>query len=215
MKVFHYSNLESVEKWTWLKKVRTSDESIKDRFDLEGRSTIAIHSNGMVVTPKESPLAIFALRSPTPDEWLKHPLLPNNWQKFMDTIGPILLELDLSPKEIKKAFVIDEKALQLSDQRLSQSELATLVQTTYDDKTPLADYDGTKEFSLPSIVIFDKIPEKQIKISEQQPILEHILEESYQGKIKESYIKRIRQIPELDTWYKLKYESEILSADKR
>ncbi len=133
--------------------------------------------------------AVFALLEPTPKDWVGNQDFPGIWQFLKEAIGPLLLEVAVDVHS-KDAFVVDrghmegvfyqgipEARIPMPYAHITQEE----AERAYiHSKIPLADYlqrRGELSYSLPEVIITDHVPLENVRIAEEQPLIEERWEE--------------------------------------
>ncbi|MDD5731881.1 MAG: hypothetical protein PHU42_03255 [Patescibacteria group bacterium] len=205
MKVFHYTSLDN---WRNIKRGSYKSD------DKPGLG--AIHNMGRGYDEAWETKAVFALLEPLPDNWIDNEQFKLTWNYLNSSLGRLLLEIDINPKE-DKAFVVDRGHLEgflyenkedIPEQYLHHSR-EEAERAYVESKIPIEEYLKKAEvfkYSLPEVVILDNVPLEKIKISEQQPLLEEELK-SRRGEYLRELLRDMENIPELSRWYN-KYNKE-------
>ncbi len=138
------------------------------------------------------PKAIFGLLEPIPDNWANNPHFSITWKTLVYDLlvmgeGALLLEVELDC-DIDQVFVGERAHLEgilYTDKanipKIFLHENQNEAETAFmESLMPLNDYVGRqsrsiKEFSLPEVVAFSRIPVDQLIVSSLQPLIEEEL----------------------------------------
>lgn len=202
MKIYHYARIED-----W--------EGIKNGSHKSGRIPGLAANRRVGRENKEawSTGAVFGLLDPLPKEWSENKDFHLTWDTLRHDIGGRVL-LEIQVDDDSNVFVIDRALLEgylyadktnipakylFSDR--NEAEGAYIK-----SKIPLHEYLQNKDaynYSLPEVILTENVPFEKIKISEQQPLIEHDLREYKNAPaIMHSLMRDINSIPELTEWYK-------------
>src|SRR3989339_733676 len=160
MIVYHYTKLK---KW---KDIQAGSWQSKNKPGLG-----ALRKLGTDYNKASEKSGVFALTEPIPDSWINNTQFPNVWNRLKNNIGKLLLEISIDPK---KAMVYDWAEKEKNDEDNS-TEFAE--KQYINSGMSLEDYLVNKNlFVLPEVVIEEDVPIENIKISDEQPLLEEKLE---------------------------------------
>lgn len=212
MKVYHYINIED-----W-KKMGLEKEEGKD-VQLKGSRL------GRKNREAWEKICVFALLEPMPENWINNKDFHLTWKTLeRDLGGRMLLEIEIGPDLEEDSFVVDRGHVEgvlyneVPDTKFPDKYRhggRDVAEAAYlRSSVPLKQYienEGAYDYSLPEVIITRRIPLDKVKISEQQPLLEKILEESdYEWASR--FIARFREVPELNEWYinKMKMKEKVI-----
>lgn len=147
--------------------------------------------------------AIFGLLTPQPVEWTNNRHFDNIWNRLVDEIRPLLLEIDIKPTD--RVYVADRghvEGVLYEDAhntpvvyRHSSREVGEKAFMA--SMVPLDEYLAQKDklsYSLPEVLILNPIPKERIKVSREQPLLEEDLEGTSAQK-REQIVRTISDTP--------------------
>lgn len=201
MKVYHYARTED---WNRIKKGSYKSDNLPG---LGANKRVGKHDDEAFDT-----CAVFALLEPLPREWVSNEHFKLTWETLKsDLYGRVLLEIEVD--DTMPVFVIDRGTIEgvlYEDKTGIPGEY--LFENRKDaerayigNKVPLQEYVKNPEkykFSLPEVIITAHVPFENIRISEQQPLLEEYLHHYKKSPILlEEIHNNIRYIPELKAWY--------------
>lgn len=202
MKVYHYCKIDS-----W--------EDIKNGgawIGADEPGLIPLRRVGMKHPDAFDTLAVFCLLEPLPKEWTNNPHFKEIWDHLKRNIGQLLIEIEVDKNT--KAFVIDRAKMQgfleedkngVPSQFLFPSR-EDAEREYVESKISLEEYLKRKDelnFSLPEVIITERVPLLKIRISDEQPVIEERLKELKGRGLSDSmYIERLlEKVPELKDWY--------------
>jgi hypothetical protein len=201
MKVYHYARTED---WNRIKNGSYKSDNLPG---LGASKSVGKHDDEAFDTR-----AVFALLEPLPREWVSNEHFKLTWESLKsDLSGRVLLEIEVDDR--MPAFVIDcgmregvlyEDKTGIPGEYLFENRKAA-ERAYIGNKVPLQEYVKNPEkykFSLPEVIITAHVPFENIRISEQQPLLEEYL--PYYKKapiVLEEILLNINYMPELKAWY--------------
>lgn len=203
MKIFHYANIDD-----W--------EEMKHRYETMGESVCLRASRrvGKEFAEAWNTGAVFGLLSPTPENWTGNEAFTLTWDALThDLGGRLLLEIDVDPEKDRDVFVVDRGYMEgflHKDVENANIPKKYDFQNRHDaekayieSKVSLKEFieeEPSHAFSLPEVMITDDIPMNRLSVSSEQPLLERELK-CKDCEYKRNFVKRLREIPELDAWY--------------
>lgn len=193
MKLFHYSHLDD--------QVGIYEGSWKSN-DKPGLG--ACLRLGKVYPEAMNFFAVFCHLSPLPESWINNSDFPDTWQRFLNNMGKLLLEINVDDKDpdifvVDRAhmegFLMGKKEIQERYFHLTREEAEKAY---FDSKVPLKEFLEKKNelgYSLPEVVVTHDIPIEDIRISDEQPLLDWRF-------CRERFRRMAEGIPALNEWYK-------------
>jgi hypothetical protein len=187
MKIYHYTNFSNVG------KILGKFNCAPQEFGIKPNRYI-----GQVFGSARERLATFGFLEALPDSWVNNKDFPLTWKtlvhdfKISDS-GELLLEISIDSDDL--VYVADRAHIEgvlYPDQakipeKYQHVNLEDGEESYMQSLVPLKDYlEKQKEgqsYSLPEVVIFNRIPPERIEVSSIQPLIEEdLLRESNEGR---------------------------------
>lgn len=159
-------------------------------------------------------MAIYCLLNPQPREWLENKHFDGIWNRLDN--NEVLLTLNIDPDNLN-IHIADAGHIVGFDYRQTYPNIPSKyihpdIVTAEDEyaksRITLKEYlnsSDTPDYSLPELLIEEKVPLDHIHIDTFQPELEKGIG-SYHGETRRQFINRISKIPELNEWVKTSLE---------
>lgn len=198
MKIFHYSSLDYWPEIAsgWLRPSHRLWREFGPAFNLG---------------------AVFWLLEARPNQWIKNKHFPESWWALYRSTGRLLLEIEIDPGEV---YIIERWHVEgfLYGNLINPPEifrhntLRDSEKAYFDSIIPLKhylDHQWKYDYSLPEILMLNRVPMERVTISGTQQKLEEAIEWYRMWNIfRKSIIRRISEIPWLEYLYD-KYKSEL------
>jgi hypothetical protein len=212
MKVYHYAKLDDVP--------AIKGEARGDYGSLSG--LLPLRRVGREHQPAWKTPAIFALLEPLSREWVENVHFNQTWEVLARSLGTAVL-LEIEVPDSAKAYVIDrghmEGALYKDKDKVPKRHIFPTLEEAekayFESRVLLKDFLANRDafdFTLPEVIITERIAPESIVIAENQPLLESSLRSYREGeRMSDRYkeiIEKIQAIPELARWYETFSEKE-------
>lgn len=198
MKIFHYSSLDYWPEIAseWLRPSHRLWREFSPAFNLG---------------------AVFWLLEARPNQWIQNKNFPESWWALYRSTGRLLLEIEVDPSEV---YIIERwhvegflyGNLANSPEKFRHNTLRDSEKAYFDSIIPLKhylDHQSKYDYSLPEILMLNRVPSERVAISGTQQKLEEAIELYRIWNIfRKSIIRRMAETPWLEYLYD-KYKPEL------
>ena len=214
MKVFHYAQPEDLL-------------TIMGKPGLTGAESGLVPNRCLARFPEEAfnLRVIFAFLEPLPRSWTHNSCFPDAWEIFLrDKADRALLEIEVERKN-PNIFVVDwahrESYWQDRRRRLDPQRFQCISETAsrkayFESKILLDIYlkrEAELSYSLPEVIIAERVPPERLELSREQPLLEKIFD-IHKEETREELLRELSGFSLLRGWVSRK-QQELVTAGGR